>query len=314
MSGIHSTATKVGHQTIILLLRIDWVFGNAKQRLVQDIRRFRRAALLPVTFEDAHRQPLAPQNGPGLRLRVQNLESIRRQNADNARCVCWVLRNITDPEAIDSAILLAGTIRWFDSDVNHDPPLGLIVSMFEACFDSTKQLYPGMRDRAYFSARAILQINVMVRAQSNEHVSSYPIPSTPSNPFRNTDPDLYHVMYMLGRRFSAPRPAFYFPSGGTNTQAHSLWASNLLVDLTRVGPNSTLGFYWSYLSLAVINNHAIIANTLLMWYMFLGGHVEEETFWAVDRSCVLVSLFFLSAYLALCVPAIHWKPSYPPYR
>ena len=149
MPGIRSTAIKVRHQTIILLLRIDRVFRNAKQRLVQDIRRFRRAALLPVTFENAHRKSLAPQNGPGLRLRVQNLESIRRQNADNARCVCWILLNITDPEAIDSAIRLAGTIRWFDSDVNHDPPLGLIVSMFEAYFDSTKRLYPGMRDRAY---------------------------------------------------------------------------------------------------------------------------------------------------------------------
>ena len=314
MSGIHSTATKVGHQTIILLLRIDRVFRNAKQRLVQGIRRFRRAGLLPVTSEDAHRQPLAPQNGPGLRIHVWNFESIRRQNADNARCVCWVLRNITDPEAIDSAMRLAGTIRWFDSDANHDPPLDLIISMFEACFDSTKQLYPGMRDRAYFSARAILQINVMVKAQPHEHIPKYPIPSIPWNSFWDDDPDLAHVMYMLELNLSAPRPTFDFPRGGTTTQAHSLWASNLLVDLTRVGPHPTLGSYSSYLSVAVTNDHAIIANTLLMWYMFLGGHAEEETFWAVDKSCVLVSLSFLSAYLVLCVPAIHWKQSSPPYR
>ena len=315
MSGIHSTATKVRHRTIILLRRIDHAFGNAKRRLVRGIRRFRRAALLPVTFEDAHCQPLAPQNGPGLRLHVRNLESIRRQNADNARCVCWVLRNITDPEAIDSAIRLAGTIRWFNSDANHDPPFDLIVSMFEACFDSTRQLYPGMRDRAYFSARAILQINVMARAQPHEHVSKYPIPSgTPPNSFWVTDPDLHHVIFVLWRSFSAPISTFDFPRGDANTHAHLLWASNLLVDLTRVGPNPTLKSYRSYLSVAVTNDNAMIANTLLMWYMFLGGHVEEETFWAVDKSCVLVSLSFLSAHLVLCVLVIHWKKSSPPYR
>ena len=86
------------------------------------------------------------------------------QNTDHARCVCWVLRNITDPKAIDSAIHLAGTIQWFNGNPNHNPPYDLIVSTFEACFDSTKQLYPGMRDRAYFSARAILQINTVIIA------------------------------------------------------------------------------------------------------------------------------------------------------
>ena len=65
--------------------------------------------------------------------------------------------------------------------------------------------------------------------------------------------------------------------------------------MTCVGPNPTLGSYESYLGVAIANHHAIIANTFLMWYMFLGGHVEEETFWAADRSYV-VSLSFLSAH------------------
>lgn len=43
----------------------------------------------------------------------------------------------------------------------------------------------------------------------------------------------------------------------------------------------------------------MIADTLLVWYMFLGGHVEEETFWAIDKSYVMVSLSFLSAHLKL---------------
>jgi hypothetical protein len=69
-------------------------------------------------------------------VRVRNLGALREQNADNARCVCWVLRNITDPEAIDSDIRLAGLIRWFDGDSTYNPPFDLIVSAFEECFDA----------------------------------------------------------------------------------------------------------------------------------------------------------------------------------
>jgi len=100
---------------------------------------------------------------------IWNLDALRQQNGDNARCACWILRNITDPEAIDSDIRLVGTIQWFDGNSNHDPPYDSIISIFEACFDSTKQLYPGMMDRAYFSALAMLQINMRARAQSHEY-------------------------------------------------------------------------------------------------------------------------------------------------
>jgi hypothetical protein len=281
--GIRRTATKVGHQTIILLLRVDRAVGNVKQRLVQGFQGFRRLQLLPTTTEDAHNQPLVPQNGPGLLVRVRNLEALRRKNADNARCVCWVLRTITDPEAIDSDIRLAGTIRWFDGDSAHDPPFDLIVSAFEECFDATKQLYPAMRDRAYFSARAILQINMRARAQSYERASKYPIPAVSSSSVQHTDSDLCHVIRMLECNLGPGKPTLDFPTG-TNTQAHLLWMSNLLVDLTRVGPNPILKSYQSYLSIATNNHQAAIANTLLMWHMFLGGCIEEETFWAVDKS------------------------------
>jgi len=284
LSGIHSVARKIGHQTIILLLQIDWAFGNAKYKLAREVRRFRRAGLLLTTVEDVTRQPLVPQNGPGLRVHVWDLEAIRRRNAADARCVCWVLWNITDPEAIDSAIRLASTIRWFDGDSNYDPPFDFIVSTFESCFDSAKQPYPGMRDRAYFSAQAILQINLRSRAQSRERVSKYLIPAVASSSFKHTDPDLHHTIHMLELNSGHGRFTLDFPRGGTHTPTHSLWMSNLFVDLTRVNPNPILKSYESYLSTAVTNGQAMIANTLLMWYMFLGGHVEEETFWAVDKS------------------------------
>ena len=312
LSGVRCTARNIGHQVIILLLQIDRAFGNTKQRLAQEIRSFRRATLLPISTRDAHHQSFVPDNGPGLRVRVWNLEGIRRQNADNARCVCWVLRNITDPEAIDSAIRLAGTIRWFDGDSDHNPPFGLIISTFEACFDSIKRLYPGTRDRAYFSARAILQISMRAKTRSPEHASKYPIPDTPTGLFEEVDSDLWHVVWMLWRNLDASRPILFFPDGNTVSLAHSLWLSNLFVDLTHVGPNPILKFYESYLTIASANCQATIANILLVWYMFLGGHVEEETIWAVDKSYVAISSFF-PARLTLCTPEIHRKSSSPTY-
>jgi len=296
LSGTRSAAKKIGCRTIVLLLRVDRAFANAKQRLVQIIRRFRRAGPLPTTIEDTGRQPAPLRNGIGLLVRVRNLETLRKQNTDNVRCVCWVLRNITDPEAIDPTIRLAGTIRWFDGDPDHDPPFNLIVSTFEACFDSTKQLYPGMTDRAYFSARAILQINLGARAQSHEFASKYPIPEFSSNGSQYTNPDLRHVIRMLERNFHSERPTLDFPRAGENTHNHLLWTLNLFVDLTRAGPNPILQSYESYLSAAVTNHQVMIADTLLMWYMFLGGRVEEETFWATDKSYAVDTLTFISLH------------------
>ena len=318
MSGIRSTATRVA---IILLLRTDQAFRNAKRRLVQmkrrlvqTIRRFRRAGLLPSTVEDVNHQPAPLRNGPGLLVRARNLEALRKQNTDNMRCVCWVLQNITDPEAVDSAIRLAGTIRWFDGNPDHDPPFDFIVSTFEACFDSTKQPYPGMKDRAYFSARAILQINLAARVRSPEFTSKYPIPKVSSNTSQYTDPDLHHMLCVLKRNSGSDRSTLDFPQVSANTPNHLLWVSNLFVDLTRVGPlNPTLQSFESYIGVAVANHQAMIANILLMWYMFLGGSVEDDTFWATDKSYAVDPLTFLSAYLILCIPAISLIPSSPIY-
>jgi len=309
LSGIRRAGRTAGHQTVVLLHQVDRALGSAKSRLVQGTRRFSRTALLPTTTEDTHDQPLILQNGPGLRLRVWNLEALRRQNLDNARCVCWFLRNITDPEAIDSAIRLAGNIRWFNGDSNHVPPFDFIVSTFETCFDSTKRPYPGMRDRAYFSARAILQISAGAKAQSDECASKYPIPAIYSSSFQHTDPDLHNMLCMLEHNFDFHRPSLSFPRVDTNSDNHSLWLTNLFVDLTRMSPNPILASYVSYLSVAVADRQATIANTLLMWYMFLGGSIEEEIFWAVDKSYAMALLSSFSARLLLCTTVIHWRPS-----
>ena len=277
---IQDIIRRVGDKFLILLLRIDRVLGNAAQGLAQWFRRFRRVTLLPITG-----QPPAPPSDQGQRFHVRNFEALRRQNADNARCVSWVLRNITDPEAIDSAIRLARNIRWFDGDPSNDPPNDLIGSIFEACFDSTTEVYFGMRDRAYSAACTILQIHARARAQSNEHALRYPIPAAPMVIYDQDHPCLSEILSQFERVSCTPRITLgLWNYAGGDHFAHSLWLSNLLVELTRAGPNPIWKSPSTHLFAAATDDRAIIANTLLMWYMILGGRVEEEIFWPVDRS------------------------------
>ena len=283
----------LGDEAIILLFRIDGLVRDAAERITQEIRGIRCTGVLPITSDPNHQQ-LPPRSGPGFLIRVRNLEALRRQNTADARCVSWVLRNITDPEAIDSAIRLAGDIRWFNGGPTDNPPYNSIVSIFETCFDSTKQLYPGMRDRAYFSARAILQINTRAGAQPHDNASRYPVPIIPSRPYEVTDPDLHNILYILEKFFVEHKPTFHFPSPDRNT--HSLWMTNLFVDSICICPNPTLEGYKSYLSTATADHRASITNILLVWYTLLGGQVGEDALWVVDRSYA-VDLFLSSAYL-----------------
>ena len=270
----------------------------------QPVRRFRPAGeSLPTSTEDVNHELVELPDDQGLRVLVRDLEAIREQNADDVRCVSWILRNITDPEALDAAVRLAGTIRWFDGDADQDPPFDVIISAFEACFDSAKQLNPGMRGQAYFSVRAILQINMRARIRSQEHASKYLLPTQTisSISFQPINLDLYHVARMLESNVRAPMPTLpilYLPTS-ENTRAHSLWLSNLLVDLTRAGPNPILEDYWSHLAVAKTNHQPTIANVLIMWYMLLGGQVEEGSLWAVDKSYAVVTLFLLPECSAL---------------
>ena len=280
VSGIHGVGQKIGHRTIIMLFRIDRTVGTAKQRIIQRIRRSRRIVLLPITGNDTQDRP----GTVALRLYAQNLETLQRMDPDNARCVYWILRNITDPEAIDSAIRLAGTIRWFDGKFDVDPPFELIVSTFEACFDPARNLYPGMRDRAYLSGCAILQINMCARLRSHECASSYPIPSVSWGHVVSTDGDLGCVVSMLKDLGpSAGSDGYAF---GPICDADSLWISNLFVDLARVYKTPSPDISRLLYTIRTTHHQAVNANLLLAWYVFLGGNVEEETFWAVDKSYV----------------------------
>ena len=291
--GVRGIGRHLGYGAFISLSWIDGSFRGAKEWITQGIRSIGREETLPTT-RDTNDQQLAPRNGPRDLVGVQDLEALQTRNTTDARCVPWVLRKITDPEAIDSAIRLAGDIRWFDGGHTDNPPYDLIVYIFEACFDPTKQLDPRMRDRAYFSARAILQIKTRARAQPRDIAPWYPMPIIPSSPYEKTDPDLHNILYMLEKNFVKHKPTLRFPSPDRST--HSLWMTNLFVDSIRIDPNPTLEGYESYLSTAAADHRASIANILLMWCTLLGGQVPEGTLWAVDKSYA-VNSFLPSVYL-----------------
>jgi len=109
-------------------------------------------------------------------LKPKDLAIIRRTNTEDIICVSWILRHITDPDAIDAALPLAGEIRWFDDGVDVNPPYDAIVSVFEACFDSTRKLYPGSRNRAYYSAQAVLWIHTLAVCKSEDFSRTFPLP------------------------------------------------------------------------------------------------------------------------------------------
>jgi len=75
--------------------------------------------------------PIATANSPWLTPTA--LATLQRTNANDVTCVSWILWSITDPEALDAAVWLAGTIRWFEDGLNVEPPYDQIISTLKGC-------------------------------------------------------------------------------------------------------------------------------------------------------------------------------------
>ena len=223
------------------------------------------------------------------------LAMVHTANTNDVRCVSWVLRNITDPEALDAAIRLAGTIRWFEDGIDTVPPHDLIVSTFRACFGSNGTVYPGSRDRAYYSARAILWIHTLAMCKSEDFARTFPFPATEYRA-SGSDLDLRHIL-----RFSADAPGFpYFLhllyDDERYTTPHLQWVSNVLLHLS-----------WStsvmrYLRPAIASTWALTGgstsmpldtrlNRLLVCCNSLGSRVEGEALKVRDKSYGTSPLF-----------------------
>jgi len=121
-------------------------------------------------------QPLLTIPDTSLWLKPEALAKLQRANSSDVQCVSWILRNITDQEALDAAIRLAGVVRWFEDGLDVEPPYNLVISTLKACFDPSGQVYPGSRDRAYYSARAIVWIHIRAFFKPAESEHRFPFP------------------------------------------------------------------------------------------------------------------------------------------
>ena len=98
---------KVQHGLVSLTVRYTRVLsrtrGMWKRGTRSLLRRESVATTIPFENTEVHR--------PEPWMTPKDLATTRRTNADDVLCVSWILRNITDPEALDAAIRLAGTIQ-----------------------------------------------------------------------------------------------------------------------------------------------------------------------------------------------------------
>ena len=245
---------------------------------VLNIRSRFRHPFLPTAREDS-RSPVAreiiPWFAPG------ELAKIQIQNANDVRCVSWVIRNITDPEALDTAIRRAGTIRWFDDGINAEPPFDLIISSFHACFGSDGEVYPGSRDRAYYSGRAILWIHTLGICKSR----TFPLPTTE---YRATGfYDLQQLLKVIPMTSAKDWFGLLLMPRSKYTSSHSQWISNVLLHLSwaQISPD----LFWIRHHMRSIDKTGIpldaLLNRLLMCCNLLGLPVEEDVLKIQDKSC-----------------------------
>ena len=215
------------------------------------------------------------------------MAAVLKKNGDNARCVSWILKDITDPEALDAAILLAGTIRWFEDKIDVKPLYDLIIFTFDTCFDSNGMLHQGLRNRAYYSGRAILWIHTLAICKSKDIVHMFPFP-TRNNLESTADEDLRQLLLVFHSSdlHSLARPLLEFC--GELTRPHSQWTSNVLLHLSWAAQTRGIFFRYSFTaSLLGVNPSTpldVSFNFLLMCSNLLGSSVEEEALKVQDKS------------------------------
>ena len=236
-----------------------------------------RPPLLPTARDPPSltTQEIIPWFAPG------ELDKIRMKNTSDVRCVSWVIRNITDPEALDAGVRRAGTIRWFDDAIDVEPIYDLIVSTFHTCFGSDGEVYPDSRDRAYFSGRAILWIHTLAMCKSRTLL----LPTTRRN--ATGFDDLQQLLMVLSTTSASDRFGILLVPRAKSTPSHSQWVSNVL--LHQSWAQITTDNHWNQHhrdSIKGINMPLdLLHNRLLMCCNRLGFPVEEDVLKIQDKTC-----------------------------
>ena len=222
-------------------------------------------------------------------LKEQNLVFPRRTNRADARCINWILYRITDPDAINAALRLACTIRWYDDGVDSQPSYEELNSVFFGCFGFDGRVHPGMRNRAYDCARVIGRLFVLAWARSELLAFTRVPPRPPSRWIANAtdDPDLRSILSLLsGFSYGGEPPISEEDFAGIST-AHTIWVSDLLLHLewARRDNYETVLFRPALLLRQKLPLPAIaVANILMAACISLGWHVNAEVLLVDDKS------------------------------
>ena len=274
---------KARRGSVFLTVQYKWVLLQTRRMWNRGVWSLRRQSLpTTIPLENIEIHQSEPWMTP------MGLAITRRTNADDVRCVSWILRNITDPEALDAAIRLASTIRWFDDGVYVDPPYYLIGFIFKACFDPTGKLYPGSRDRAYYSGRAMLWIRTLAMCKSEEFGNIFPLLGTECIAL-GLDYDIEHLL-RVNCVSSSGLPIFQLLEiNPGHTPSHLQWISNVLLHLTWADQTALEHrFLPDHISMPCGTKIALpldaTLNRLLVWCIFLGSPVEEEVLRIQEKS------------------------------
>ena len=252
-----------------LAFRLPWTGLNIRRRL--------RHPPLPTIQEYSHSSishKVIPWSTP------KDLDT--NQIANDVRCVSWILRSITDQEALDTAIRLAGMVRWFEEGTGTELPYDFIVSTFDACFDSNRTVHPGLRDRAYNSGQAILWIHTLAMCKSEELASKFPLPTTKyaASP---SDPDLRHLLSVNTPLSTNELFVSLLSTDSECSPSHLQWMSNVLLHASWAN-RTPLNFKEIGWSGPETLPPDVMHNRLLAWCILLGLPMEEEALKVQDKS------------------------------
>jgi len=239
------------------------------------------------------------------------LATLQTVNANDVRCVSWILWNITDPEALNAAIRLTSTIRWFEDGLYAEPPYDLIISALKACFDSTGKIYPGLRDRAYQSAQAVLWIHICAMCVSEEFANRFHLPAIPYS-ITSLDDDLEDLLEAYGGLDTPQIISWVYSIHPRLTPAYLQWTSNALLYLcwARRSAPDTFNSVPKYRSSRGSNPLPlnVVLNRLLACCILLGWPVEQEVLKIQDKSyvfsCTLLSKLLMLSTISDCFDQI----------
>ena len=248
--------------------------------------------------------PITPSTVTSQWLTPTALATLRSTNAGDVRCVSWILWNITDPEALDAAIRLAGTVWWFEDGLDVEPPYDQIVSTLKGCFDSNGRVYAGSRDRAYHSAQAVLWIRICAMCVSREFGERFPLP-TIAHDATSLDLDLNYLLNIYASQDTPHMIYWMYVHNSKATPACFEWISNALLHLSWAKCNvpdtfnELFRFSW-YRGHDPIPLNAVLSN-LLAFCLFVGRPVEWELLKIQDKMYAISSLYASVANSCLLV-------------